>query len=269
MNRSKSLWPSFALLFGSLGIVLCIAAIAVVWVIGARLKQSNEKVFARIDMSLAAARDRVLKAKDRVQESKITADEIGQRVKNWARKESSERLASRVELERRTEQLAANLRQTDRWLEFSGASIQGVQQVVEIASSVGAPVDASMVDPLLERFDVLQRQLKQATETIDAIGEQLGKTADAKALDERIDQVAQFSLRVAVTLGQTDSHLADFAGRIADLQSKAERSENKTRLYIVTAQMCAFLLIAWIVAGQISLCRNGWKALSQKPSAAK
>src|SRR6478609_3126834 len=150
MNKSKSLWPSIALLFGSLGIVLCIAAIAVAWVIGARLKQSNEKVFARIDMSLAAARDRVLKAKDRVQESKITADEIGQRVKDWARKESSERLASRLKLERRTEQLAVNLRQTDRWLEFSGASLQGVQQIVEIASSLGAPVDASMVDPLLE-----------------------------------------------------------------------------------------------------------------------
>jgi hypothetical protein len=239
-----------------------------VWSTSSRLSQANENIFARIDKSLAAARDRVLAAQKRVQESKVTMEDIEQSVRNWTRKEAGERLTSRLELEKRAERLAASLRQADTWLELSGASIQGVQQVIEVATSLGARVDTSMVDTLLERLAALQRQLKQSTETIDAIHEQLAKTADGKALDERINQVAQLALRVVATLGQTDSRLGEFSDRLADTQGKGERLKNKTDLYITIAQISAFLLVAWMTAGQISLYRSGWKTRPQSRSAA-
>ncbi len=268
MNIIRRLSPSFALFFGLLGIVVCAAAAVVVWSTSSRLSQANENILARIDKSLAAARDRVLGAQKRVQQSKITTEDIGESAKDWMRKEVSERLASRLEIERRTEQLAASLRQVDLWLELSGASIQGVQQVFEIASSLGARVDTSMVGPPLERLEALQHQLKQSTEMIDAIREQLGNTAEGRALDERINQVAQLAVRVVATLGQTDSRLGKFADRLADAQAKGECLKSKTHLYIVIAQICAFLLIAWMAVGQISLCRNSWKTFSQSRSEA-
>src|ERR1700733_12683568 len=146
MNRFIQLSPWFSLLFGLLGIVVCAAAAVAVWFTSSRLSQANEIIFARIEKSLAAARDRVLGAQKRVQESKIATEDIGESVKNWARKESSERLASRLKLEKRAEQLEASLQEAGLWLELSGTSIEGVQQVLEIASSLGARVDTSMVD---------------------------------------------------------------------------------------------------------------------------
>ncbi len=131
-----------------------------------------------------------------------------------------------------------------------------------IANAIGAPADTSIVNPLTERFDTIQRQLKQSTETLDAIHQQLSNPAEGKALDERINQVAQLTLHVVATLGQTDSRLGEFADRLADTQAKCDHLKNKTNLSIVIVQRCVVLLIAWMAVGQISLCRNSYRNLS-------
>ena len=170
-------------------------------------------------------------------------------------------------LKRRLSSWLLGLRQADLWLEMSGASIQGVQQALEIGSSLGAPVDAALVDPLLERLGALRRQLKQSTETIDGIREHLATTAEGKSLEERINQIAQLALRLVATLGEIDSRLGQFADRLADTQTKGQHLKKKTHFYIVTAEICAVLLIAWMAAGQVSLCRHGWRNLLQSRSA--
>jgi hypothetical protein len=213
-------------------------------------------------------RDGVLRAQLRVQESKISTKDIGQSVRNWTRKEASERLASRLEVEEKAEQLAFGLRQADLWLEMSGTSIQGVQQALEIASSLGAPVDAASVDPLLEKLGALRSRLEQSTETVDGIREHLANAAEGEALDERFNQVAQLALRVVVMLGEIDSRLGESADRIADFQNKGHDLKSKTHSYIVAAEICAVLLIVWMAAGQFSLCRHGWNDYCQCRSAA-
>jgi hypothetical protein len=259
MKRFSQLFPLLALWLGLVGVVACAAATVVVWSTGSRLSQANENVFDSIDKSLAAVRDRVLRAQRRVQESKITTEDIGQSLRNWTRKEASERLASRLEVEEKADQLALGLRQADLWLEMSGASIQSVQQALEIASALGAPVDAKLVDPLLEKLGALRSQLEQSTETVDGIRERMAKAAEGEALEERFNQFAQLARRVVVTLGEIDSRLGESADRLADTQTKRQHLKAKTHSYIVTAEICAVVLITWMAAGQVSLCRHGWK----------
>ncbi len=185
----------FALLLGLLGVVVCVVAVVVVWAAASRLNQTNEYIFLKIDKSLAAVRDRVLSVQKRVEESKITTEDIGQSVKHWTRKEASERLASRLEVEKRAEQLATSLRQADLWLQISEASIQAVHQAFEITSSLGAPVDATLADPLLERLGALRSELKETTEKIDEVREHLANAVDGETLEERINKVSQLALR--------------------------------------------------------------------------
>ena len=87
--RFKPLFPLLALLLGFLGVVACGAGTAVVWSAGSRLSRTNEKVFDQIDESLGNVRDRVLDAQQRVQESKITTEDIQQNLKNLDAKEVS------------------------------------------------------------------------------------------------------------------------------------------------------------------------------------
>ena len=265
MSPSRRLFPWLAVVLGALGVVACAAATVLVCYAGVRLNRICDNLFEGIDQALAAVQNRVLSAQTRVEESKITTDDIEESVKNWTRKEASERLASRLELEQKSDQLAGGLRQADLGLELSETSLQGVQRALELLSMRGAPVDVALVDPLLEKLGTLRRQLNQATETVDAIHERL---ADGESLDERIDDVALFVARVVATVGELDVRIGEIAERLGDAKTNARNVESRTHTYIVCAVILAILLIAWMAAGQVSLCRHGWKDRRQGPSAA-
>src|SRR4051794_32368034 len=113
MNRFHRIVSFSAILLGFLGIVFCAAATGIVWWTGSRLSQSNERAFNRIDASLTVVRDRVLGARERVQELEIRTKGVGESVRTSAREKTSERLALRLELEKKAEQLAPGLRQAD------------------------------------------------------------------------------------------------------------------------------------------------------------
>jgi hypothetical protein len=243
----------FILLIGVLGVAVCAAAGVVVWQTAARLSQANEKVFDRIDTALAAGRDRVLDVQKRVQESKITTEDVRQGVEDWARREAKERLASRPEVENKIERLALGLRQADVWLERSGTSIQAVQQAFELASA-----DATVVDPLLERLGVLRDKLKQSTETVDAIRERVAQAAEGESLEERISRLAQLALRVVATLTEIDSRLGQFADGFVTAQARGQERKTRTHNYIVVGQLCAISLLVWMAVGQVFLGRYGW-----------
>jgi chromosome segregation ATPase len=245
-------------LIGALGVVVCVAAAVVVWFTSSRLTQVNDRVFDRIDTVLAGSRDRVLDAQKRVQDSKITMQDVRQGIEGWARKEAAERLTSRLELENKVERLAAGLRQCDVWLELSGASLQGVQQALDVTSSLGAPADAALLDPLLERLGALRDQLKQSTDAVDTIRARLDQATEGETLEERISRLAQLALRVVATLSDIDSRLGQFADGIVATQAKAEQLKNRTHGYIITAEVCAMALIAWMAVGQVFLGRYGW-----------
>jgi DNA repair ATPase RecN len=259
MKRFGRLIPGFAFGFGLLGVIACVAAAAIALFVGLRLSQAKEKVFDSIDQSLAAVRDRVVNTRQRVEESRISTEELGARVGSWTRKEATERLTSRFEIEEQADRLASGLRQADLWLEMSEASVQSVRRAFEVARSLGAPADAASVDPLLERLGTLRNQLQQSAETVDGIVERTAKAPEDETSDERLNQVAELARRAVETLGKMDSRLEESADRLADLQTRGQELKSKTHAYIVAAEVCVVLLIAWMAAGQVSLCRRGWK----------
>ena len=246
------------MLIGALGVGVCVAAAVVVWLICSRLSQVNDRAFDRIDTALAASRDRVLDAQKRVQESKITTEDVRQGVENWARREATERLTSRLDLENKIGRLASGLQEADRWLEVSGASLQGVQQAMEVADSLGAPADATRLDLLLEKLGALRSQFKQSIETVDAIRARVDQATEGETLEERISRLAQLALRVVATLSDIDSRLGQFADGIVATQAKGQQLKGRTHSYIVTAQICAMALLAWMAVGQVFLGRYGW-----------
>ncbi len=84
MKLSKRLSPLFIMTLGLLGIVVCIVGIAGTGFVGFRLSRTSDRVFDGVDKSLVVVRDRVVSTQRRVQEMKITTEDIGQGLKNWA-----------------------------------------------------------------------------------------------------------------------------------------------------------------------------------------
>lgn len=258
MSRFRRLSSLLAILLGLVGIVACAAVAVVVWYTASRLNKANANLFDAVDTSLMAVRDRALGAQKRVQESKITTEDIGQSLRNWTREETSQRIATRLKVAEKAERLAVGLRQADQRMETSEVSIQGVEQAFEIANSLGAAVDMESVDPLLAKLSDLRNKLKQSIETVEAIHEKISQMADGEAPEERITQVGKLAVRVVATLGQLDTRLAQLADRLSLAQTNGLHLKNKTRRYVIAAEVCAVLLIVWMAAGQVCLYRYGW-----------
>ena len=159
IRRSANL---LVVLIGVAGVAVCVFAGVTVGRTSMRLVDANQRVFDRVDAALAAGRDRVLDVQNRVRDSKITTEDVRQGVENWARREGSQRLASRPEVDLTIDRLASGLEQAGSWLEVSGASLQAAQQILDLARSMGASAEPTVIDPLLDRLSGLRRQIQQA-----------------------------------------------------------------------------------------------------------
>ena len=261
--RFKRLLSLLALLLGFLGVVACGAGIVVVWSAASRLSRANERLFDQMDESLGSAGDRVLDAQRRVQESKITTEDIQQSLKDWTRKKTGEQLESRLAMGDKTERLSQGLHQADLWLERSGSSFQNVQQALEMGNSLGAPVDPELVSPLIEKLSKLRSQLGQATETVDGIHQRVTEISEGESREQRMEQAVQLALRAVATLSEIDSRLGESSDRLSETRTKGQQLKSSTQSYILAAQIGAALLIAWMALGQVSLCLVGWNARRQ------
>lgn len=245
----------FAVLLGALGVVVCLVGGVVAWSTGARLNQVNNRVFDRIDASLAAARLRVLDTQKRVRALTITTQDLRQGAEEWARREAKERVASRPEVESKVERLAEGLQQTDVWLEMSVTSLQSAQLALETAHSLGAAADPTVVDPWLERLGAVRGQLKQSTETLDGVRERLARAAEGETLEERLTRLTQLALRIVATLGDVEARLGQVADGFVATQARGQEAKTRTHRHIVTAQLCAIVFMAWMALGQVFLAR--------------
>jgi hypothetical protein len=244
-------------------LTVCVAGILGVWLVGSRLNGAVDNVFALIDSSLVAVRDRVIGAGERVRAAIITSEDIKQSLKKWTEKEARERLGSQLGLEEKADQLASTLQRADHWLEVSESSVELVQQTLELGRSPGAPVESQLADRLLEELVSLRVQLTQAVDSVERIRRQTAEVGERGALKEGVDQAVRLTLRVIATLGSVDSRLGAFGNRLSETQTKAEKLKAKTLRWLRIAAVGVTLLMLWMAAGQISLCIHGWRSLRQ------
>jgi DNA-binding transcriptional MerR regulator len=247
-----------AVVFGFLGAVACLAGIYGVWLVRSRLEEINVRVFSVVDNSLVSATDRLRSVQKRIEEAKITSNEIETKVRDWSLRKAKETLALRIEIETRTEKLARHLETADTWLETSTEWIRSVQEVLELGNKFGGSADPSSFDDVVEKLDDVRSKLQQTGQTIDGIRTFLtGKSEESE--DTRFSRVMKLLGRLLLTTAEIDTRLESTVTRLTELQTDAQRYKARTSNYILAASIACCLLLAWIGAGQVALCRCGWK----------
>jgi hypothetical protein len=262
----KKLIPLLSLTFGGLGVIACTAAAAFCWSAATRLSQVNQSAFETIDETLITVRDRILDAQGRVRESALTAEDINQSLKDFTRQKTVEQIENRLAIEQKTATLSKGLQQAESWLQLSTTSIQNVEQAFELGSSLGAPVDPASLEPLIRKLVDLQSQVSQVSASVNGLQERAAEIAGGEPQEDRMAQATALILRALATLGEVDARLGEFADRLLETRSKGEQLESTTNAYILTARIGSILLIAWMAAGQVSMCRSGWRAYRTVPS---
>jgi len=252
--------PVLESLLGALGLLLCAVGIVGVWAIGTRLSRTNDQMFDVVDKSLLAVSDRVLATQQKINESKVATEEIRQAFASWARIETGERLATRVDVEEKLELLTTGLDRVDQWIEVSTSSVQSVEKLFELANSIGAPVNTGSIESLLEMLASLKGHVEQVTADVGRLRDRSAETAQGDFSDDRVGELVQLIRRVVATFSQIDARLGEFAVALGEVKVRGQHLESRTHRYILMAQAGALLLIAWIAAGQVCLVRHGRSA---------
>ena len=242
-------------LLGALGTLLCVAGGLGVWYAESRIDRARKQVFDRIDQAFSGINSRLIETQNLAAKSKITVEEIQQRMQDWTKKEASDRLAARFDVEARVQQLAAGLRQAELMLELSHETVQNVRQALEVGIELGFSLNADSVDPLFERIADIKEDLIHAIDTADSLGERVGDDGDDESLDRRAEQAATIAARLLATFGIVDSRLAAFRGRLTNAQDAISQLNAKTHARVVAVAVCATLFLLWMAAGQLCLWR--------------
>jgi DNA repair ATPase RecN len=256
-----------ALTLGFLGVVACMAGVYAVWSVGSRFERANDKVFAMIDNGLESSKDRVRGVQMRVKESKITSTEISQTLRDWGTGKAKERLVAQSNIESRAEKLAGHLQTADSWLETSAESIRSVQQLLEVANSIGAPLDPASLEEVLEKLTSLRSTLQQTERTVDGIRE-FAVNKEGESEENRLSRVTKLLGRILVTISEIDTRLEEVVTRLSELRSDARQLKDRFSSYILLATICGYLVLAWIAAGQAALFLCGWKNCCRSRSSA-
>jgi hypothetical protein len=248
------------LVFGFLGVIGCMAGIFAVWLLGSNLQQANEKVFAVLDKGLAAAQDRVRAVQMRVQEAKITTNEVAEKLRDWTLMKTKERFVSQLEIETHAGKLVGHLQTADAWLETATESIRGVQQVLVLGDLLGAPVDPASLQDVVENLEDARSTLQRAEQSVDGV-RKFATAKDGEPEENRVSRAVKLLARTLLTIGEVDTRLDASTTRLSELQTSARQLMKRTSTTIILTTIVGYLLLAWIAAGQISLCLCGWRRL--------
>ena len=265
----KRIASSIGLILGAIGFAGCLVAIVGVWGIRGQLRQTTGDVFDRIDSIVLVVRDGVTKTQERVEASKVTTQEIEHSLKTWTKEESSERVTSRLHLGEHTERLALALDEADHWLEMTGSTVDILQKVLSLASSLGAPIDGESVDVLHQEIASLRLRLTEANELVTEINQRTIEPSNKEPLQEPIQKAIELSVRVVATVGAVDLRLREFETKLSAAQSNLHDWRTRTLGWIFVVTIGVTLLSLWMAAGQAALFRFAWSRLRQTPSDSK
>jgi hypothetical protein len=258
MSTRKTLLNVAGITLGGIGILVCLASIIVLWMASARLGRVSESAFSKLDESLVAVRQSTVETRDRVREAKITTEDMEKSLREWTRREAGQRVALRLNVVEKADRVSAIMQQAGVWLDFAESSVGLVNEVLSNGPSTSEPADAPSLDQLIKEIASLRVQLTEAMNEVAKIRERLATGGDEKSSSERIEQAAQFALRVAATLGSMDSRLDGFGERLSAIQNRLQELNSKTRWWIALTTIGIALLILWLAAGQVALCRICW-----------
>src|SRR6476620_9879116 len=119
MSLGKRLWGYILVGLGAIGMAVCLAGIAGVWIGTAHLKQFNARLFGQVDQLIVQVDLRVAKAVDAVGGTRDLVSELKQTLQESATELLAERIASLPQIDNIERRLVSAIERSDGLIEVS------------------------------------------------------------------------------------------------------------------------------------------------------
>jgi hypothetical protein len=240
-------------LFGSLGLVLAIAALVGVWVLSQRVTHAVDVGASALTEFTQAVHDRAGVAGGRVRESRERVELLQNRLDEALEGQELDPVKMRAGLA----ELQGYAEEINEWIALAGSTqdlvvlLDGVLGSVEaVAGAEGrSAVATEMAGGALKvkEASVAFAELREALDEIQAIGEEPNGGAQVKPL----------LTRCADLLGQLEASIGGFSESVERAEDAVEQFSETLRFKIHLAAWVASVLLVWQGAGQYCLARWG------------
>lgn len=246
------------LIVGGLGVFVCAALVAGVWIADAQLCHATRGVCEKLDGTLSRVSDRAQRAEQRLDEASMAVGDVYGVLGKIAKQQAVDRLRLRFEVGGKAERLAGMLDQADTWMETSEASIELVRRATDAANRAGAALDTSSLDRLQKEVESLRSDLQRAGSFVDRIRDDAGREDEEAAVRQRVEQAAALALQVIVALDLVKARMPIFKAKISEAKRELDFIESRLLAWIHTTATVLTLVLLWMLAGQLALCHSAW-----------
>ncbi len=249
----------FALIFGYVGLFLCVLGMIFVVVSSRKVDNSNKKIFATLNEILETVEERKNEVRVRFDITVKTVISVKEKLEQWSNdKEEEVSHEDKIWLDKKLEELLILLSQADQWMELSQSSLQVVNQAIELANSSGASIETTLTKRIFEEVSSVRESLTQLTEEVESIDRQFSVNEKFDINEIILGSVFDFSDKKIASVDIALGHLKTLDNEIAKAKQSLDRYKNKISAWIRNICILMVLIITWMAIGQLSLSTIGW-----------
>ena len=263
MSLGKRLSGLFLVGLGAIGIVVCLAGIAGVWIAASRLQQVNSRVFRQVDQLIVQVDQRAAQARDAVGGTRNLVDALKQTLQESATELLAERVASLPEIDNLERRLASAMERTDGLVEVSASTAELIEQLLATIGAIASErsVDLKGSSELMATIRATRESLANASERLADVQRRLAEIRQKRNVAVNLSEITKLSLGIVAKLDVVQEQIVTFRSRLDETKSRLAQFQDRMRNWILAGQCLILLLIAWIGAGQYCLLLQGWRIL--------
>lgn len=260
---SNQLASILALVFGCLGVLVCVAAIVGIWMVHGRISNATTRVFAAVDDAVGFVDERVEMTRLRIVDLKITVDELEEGLTNRLKTESIELFVQQYKVEERAGQVSDGLEQAQHWIAVAESSNELLRSILQTAAESGFDVSTGASDRLEKELQTVKKHVGIASESVERIR---SWSRDVTQGESIAHEAIKWVGRLALTLTSVDESCERLRGKIDELRQSLNAKHAEIRRTIAWVAVGITFLMLWMAAGQAAMCYLGFSYLRQLQS---
>ncbi len=270
MSLGKRLSGLILVGLGVIGMAVCLAAIAGLWISAAHLQRINSRLFRQVDQLIVKVAQRAAQAGDAVGGTRELVQALKRTLKESAGELLAGRVASLPEIENIERRLASAMERTDDLLEVSASTAELLEQLLAAVGAIAPErsIDRQGSSDLTAAIRSTRESLANASERLADVRRRLAEIRQKRGVDVNLSEIAKLSLGVIAKLDVVQAQIAAFRSRLDETKSRSAQLQERIRRWILAGECLILLLIAWVGAGQFCLLLQGRRLLRPPASPA-
>ncbi len=268
MSLGKRLSGLILVGLGAIGIGVCLAGIAGLWIVASRLQQVNSRVFRQVDQLIVQVDRRATQAQNAAGGTRDLVEALKRTLRESAAELLAGRLASLPQVDNVERRLASAMERSDELVEVSVSMAELIEQLLATIDAIAPErsVNLQGSSDLMAAIRSAQESLADASERLADVQRRLAEIRQKRGVDVNLSEITKLSLGLVAKLDVVQSRIATFRCRLDETKSRSAQLQDRISSLILAGECLILLLIAWVSAGQFCLLLQGRRLL--RPPAA-